>query len=160
MLKKWKVLVFGTVLFFPALPAAAESLPVGRFSAQSPGTGLPEQWEPLTFPNISKHTDYALVTEDGQTVVKAVSEDGASGLIRRIRIDPETWPVLSWRWKVSNVYKTGDVTRKQGDDYPARIYVTFQYEPEKFFALNFGLNKIGSILEISGTPSVKQSVSK
>ncbi len=128
---QWKAIVIGIALLFPTLLPAAESLPVGLFSAEPAGAGLPSDWEPLTFPKISKHTEYTLVAEDGQTVVKAVSRGGASGLIRRINIDPEAWPVLSWRWKVSNIYKAGDVTRKEGDDYPARIYVTFRYDPDE-----------------------------
>ncbi len=144
MLKKWKAVLIGIALFFPALLSAAESLPVGLFSTEPAGAGLPQEWEPLTFPKISKHTEYTLVAEDGQTVVKAVSQGSASGLIRRIQIDPESWPVLSWRWKVANIYNAGDVTRKQGDDYPARIYVTFQYDPDEsgvFERLRYGAAK-------------------
>jgi hypothetical protein len=128
----WRGLLFlfAAGLFFVFL-AADDSLPVGLFSAEPAGASLPQGWEPLTFPKISNHTEYSLVAEDGQTVVRAVSRGSASGLIRRIQIDPETWPVLSWRWKVANTYKAGDVTRKQGDDYPARIYVTFRYDPDE-----------------------------
>ena len=49
----------------------------------------------------------------------------ASGLIRKIRIDPVEYPLVSWRWKVMNVLEKGDVTKKEGDDYAARIYVVF-----------------------------------
>jgi hypothetical protein len=37
--------------------------------------------------------------------------------------------VLRWRWKVENLLAKADVGRKQGDDYPARIYVAFAYDP-------------------------------
>jgi hypothetical protein len=62
-------------------------------------------------------------------VVKAESRSSASGLIRKIRIDPAEYPVVTWRWKVTNILKKGDVTQKSGDDYPARVYVTFEYDP-------------------------------
>src|SRR4030042_300078 len=55
----------------------------------------------------------------------------ASGLTREIKIDPKEYPVIQWRWKVSNILKNGDVNRKEGDDYPARIYITFEYDPSK-----------------------------
>jgi hypothetical protein len=32
---------------------------------------------------------------------------------------------------VANVYKNGDVSKKEGDDYPARIYITFEYDAGK-----------------------------
>ena len=45
------------------------------------------------------------------------------------------YPIVEWRWKVSNILQKGDVTKKEGDDYPARIYITFAYDPSK---LSFG----------------------
>jgi len=64
-------------------------------------------------------------------VVKAVAESSASGLTREIKINPKEYPIVQWRWKVSNILKKGDVKRKEGDDYPARIYVTFEYDPSR-----------------------------
>ncbi len=110
---------------------AADRLYVGRFSSQPAGGALPENWEPLTFKKISEHTRYALVRKDGATVVRAESRASASGLIRKMQIDPKTWPVLAWRWQVANVYAKGDLRKKQGDDYPARIYVAFRYDPDR-----------------------------
>jgi hypothetical protein len=52
-------------------------------------------------------------------------------LIRKIKIDPKEYPIVQWRWKVSNLLQKGDVTRKEGDDYPARIYIAFEYDPKK-----------------------------
>ncbi len=39
-------------------------------------------------------------------------------------------PVLRFRWRADNVLEKGDATRKDGDDYPIRVYVTFPYNPE------------------------------
>jgi len=64
-------------------------------------------------------------------VVKATSDAGASGLTKEVKIDPSVFPVVHWRWKVENLLTRSDVTRKSGDDYPARLYITFEYDPEK-----------------------------
>jgi hypothetical protein len=32
---------------------------------------------------------------------------------------------------VDNILKKGDALTKEGDDYPARIYITFEYDPSK-----------------------------
>ncbi len=108
-----------------------KTLEVGKFSALDASQGLPDQWKPLTFKNIDAHTDYRLVSVDGTTVIKADSRASASGLIRKITIDPKAYPVISWRWKIENIYENGDVTRKSGDDYPARIYIAFAYDPDR-----------------------------
>ena len=41
------------------------------------------------------------------------------------------YPVLHWRWKVDNVLEKGNVRIKEGDDYPARLYITFAYDASK-----------------------------
>ncbi len=51
-------------------------------------------------------------------------------MIRHVRIDPEKYPIIEWRWKITNVFKKGDVTQKAGDDYPARLYITFEFDSE------------------------------
>ena len=133
----WIALIFiiAWVLDNSAAEEKRDHLLVANFSVLQPGQDLPPQWEPFLFKNIKKHTRYSLVTHDGKTVVQAVSEAAASGLVRKIAVDPEAYPILEWRWNVSNILDKGDVTQKSGDDYAARIYITFAYDPEK---LSFG----------------------
>ena len=118
----------------PITSARAEGgavLEVGKFSASETGTSLPDNWKPLTFKKIPKLTTYELVKDEAQVVVKAMSDASASGLTKEIRIDPKDFPIVRWRWKVQNLLQKSDVTRKDGDDYPARIYITFEYDPDK-----------------------------
>ena len=106
-------------------------LEVGKFSASQVGTALPDGWKPLTFKKIPKHTSYEVVKDGGVTIVKAVSEASASGLIKPVVIDPNEYPIIRWRWKVDNVLQHNDVALKEGDDFPARLYITFAYDPDK-----------------------------
>lgn len=93
-------------------------------------TSLEDGWEPLEFPNIDRHSRYQLVDDSGEQVVEATTDNSASGLIARVSVEPGDSLILRWRWKVSNVFEQGDARRKDGDDYPARIYVAFEFEPE------------------------------
>jgi len=116
-----------------AVPASGpQVLEVGKFSSLEAGAPFPEEWKPFTFANIDRHTDYSLTEEDGKVVVKAVAESSASGLIREITIDPKEFPVIQWTWKVDNALEKADVRTKEGDDYPARIYVAFAEEKTSF----------------------------
>ncbi|MFQ5992048.1 MAG: DUF3047 domain-containing protein [Nitrospiraceae bacterium] len=110
---------------------AGALLEVGKFSTVKAGGEFPEGWKPLTFKKIKRHTTYAVVEDADSLVVKAVSDASSSGLIREIQINPREYPVVKWRWKVANVLEKGDVSRKAGDDYPARIYVTFAYDSSR-----------------------------
>ena len=114
-----------------SLGVAGEVLPVARFSAAQAGADLPAGWEPLVFSGIDAHTAYRLVEHEGRVVVRADSDASASGLVRRIEIDPAAHPIVEWHWRVANVLEKGDLTRKSGDDYPARLYITFAYDPER-----------------------------
>ena len=116
------------VAFVPGLP-----LVVGAFSSMTPGGGV-AGWEPLRLGDAPAST-YALVRDGNAVVVRGQANRSASGLVRRIRVDLAEHSVLSWRWKVAGVIPNGNVARKDGDDYPARLYVTFDYPVSR---LSFG----------------------
>jgi hypothetical protein len=121
-------------------------LEVGKFSASQVGTTLPDGWKPLVFKKIPNHTSYEVVRDGGVTIVKAVSDASASGLIKPVVIDPKEYPIVRWRWKIDNVLQRSDVAIKEGDDFPARLYITFEYDPDK---VSFGKKlkfKVGQAL--------------
>ena len=90
-----------------------------------------DRWEPLTFAKISRHSSYTIVPCETGSCLLMASDNSASGLVLKESFDVHRYPRLSWRWKVSNVYRKGDSGTKEGDDYPARLYVLFIYEPEQ-----------------------------
>ncbi len=106
---------------------AESRLYLSRFSDMEPGDHFSGEWVPLFFKKIKSHTRYELVQEEtGEVVVKAVSHASASGLTKKITIDPSSYPVLSWRWKILNHIKGADPRTREGNDFPARLYVTFR----------------------------------
>ena len=113
------------------LAQTADRLEVGRFSVEAEGSAPPNGWDPLTFKKVERHTTYQLVRDGATVVVKAISEAAASGLIKKVTIDPQEYPIVRWRWKIENLLQKSNVNRKEGDDYPARLYITFAYEPDK-----------------------------
>ena len=111
--------------------AIEDRIVAAAFSAARPGTTLPVGWVPLEAASIKVRTRYSLVDDNGTTVLRADSERGASGLSRTLRINPADMPWLRWRWKIGNLIETADLRTKDGDDFPARIYVMFDYPLEK-----------------------------
>lgn len=66
-------------------------------------------------------------------------------MTRKVSIDPRQYPIIHWRWKVANVLKKGNLYRKEGDDYPARIYIVFEYDPTRLSfseKLKYGLARM------------------
>lgn len=89
------------------------------------------QWEPLTFPNVKVHSTYSLVREGNKSILKAESRASASALVYRRTFNIYENPRIRWRWRVTELSDRGNPKEKAGDDYPIRIYVMFQYDPEK-----------------------------
>lgn len=143
--------VIGVGGFFYGGAVLAESLSTSSFkedlsfkedfSGPSGPDGTPVGWKPLLFPKIKKHTIYTVVTEEGSAgtggdegpnrYLLAVSSASASGLYKEIDVDLGRTPLLRWRWRVDGILSKGDATRKDGDDYPARLYVTFAFDPKR-----------------------------
>ncbi|MGR9052930.1 MAG: DUF3047 domain-containing protein [Gammaproteobacteria bacterium] len=88
---------------------------VGLFSE-----GKLDGWERKSFKGT---TQYRLVELDGSRVLKADSEDSASGLIKKQRIDLQKTPYMNWRWRIENRLAGLDEQTRAGDDYAARLYV-------------------------------------
>jgi hypothetical protein len=118
-------------LFSPAVSMAADVIELGSFSS----SGL-SGWSEKSFQGT---TEYRIVEEGGEKVLYAKSEKAASGLVFETDYDPQQFPVLSWRWKISDTISKGDSRSKAGDDYAARVYVVF---PHWFFPKTKTLNYI------------------
>ena len=79
-----------------------------------------EGWEPRRF---SGETRYSLVEVNGRRVIEAVSEGGASGLVRGLEVDLQQTPWINWSWKVEHAFEHANEQTRRGDDFPARVYV-------------------------------------
>jgi len=129
----------------PAALAGSHVVELARFDAPATPAALPEGWEPLLFRKVARPTRYSVAREGAGWVLMAESEAAASALYRPLDLDPVAYPRLTWRWKVANVLVTADARRKDGDDYAARVYVAFRYDPARATAwerLTFGAYRL------------------
>jgi hypothetical protein len=101
------------------------------FSAARAGGAYPGGWHVLGFSKFRKETHYSLVDICGITVVEARAEGSSSGLVVLVDIDPSKYPWLTWRWKVAQLVPGADNTRRETEDAPARIEVSFDGDPKK-----------------------------
>lgn len=128
----YRMIISVLLLFLLSMTVIAMNLPdtleVGSFSRYNPDERqLPEDWKAMDFRGLDP-THYELVEKNGKTVIKAESNESSSGLIRRIDIDLKEYPVIRWNWFAEDIIEKGDVTQKDGDDYPVRIYIIFDYD--------------------------------
>jgi len=123
---------FALILLCPIASAQADQV-AGNFSS---GPNALADWQEKPFKN---HTLYRIEEIEGSTVLKAISMDSASGLLKKQSIDLSKTPFLNWRWRIENRLQTVNEQSKTGDDFAARIYVVVN-DPLRFWrtqALNY-----------------------
>lgn len=109
----------------PRVDAASE-LPVVAAFSDSPADGrLPLGWDVYRARPDLHLTRYATASADGTTILRAWSDDGASGLRCRTRIDPVSTPWLNWRWRAQRVPDQARADQIELDDSPARVAIAF-----------------------------------
>lgn len=78
-------------------------------------------WEQKKFVG---NTKYRLIKLDNNTVLEADSNNSASGLIKKAKVNINKTQFLNWSWRIENKIKENfNEKEKNGDDYAARIYV-------------------------------------
>ena len=77
-----------------------ELIEVARFSRLNAGGRYFGGWEPFVLMPANARTEYRLVSVDGGVALEAEAAAGGSGLYRKIRISPQTHPVIEWRWRL------------------------------------------------------------
>lgn len=104
---------------------------VRSFSDSPLDAEVPRGWRPWRVSRFKKATHYRLVEREGRLVVRASAESSASALAHPLRVDPAAYPLISWQWNVHGLVAGADNTRRDTEDSPARIIVTFDGDMEK-----------------------------
>ena len=105
--------------------AAASGLHERRYRSRAPTGAVPDQWEPFVILPQTPHTQYRVAATSEGTVLEANANGSASGLYRRIRIDPKTHPIVEWRWNVLQPVPGADARVPAREDSPARLVISF-----------------------------------
>ncbi len=129
---RWAAWWCSVLVVTPAcgMPARLGFLPPDSTTAQRPLIWAetfdrldPTRWREV---EINRHTDYAAVTLDRRTCLKAQSHDGASILLTPLNVNPAHYPWLSWEWRVDRFVEGESLEEKRGSDASARLYVYFK----------------------------------
>jgi hypothetical protein len=124
-------IVLASCATLPAGDAGARE-EVTPFSAAAPGARLPDGWELWSLSRFKRETSYKLVRDpSGVTVIEANADSAASGLSKKLNIEPTKMPWLTWRWRVPQLIITADNKRRDLEDSPVRLVVTFDGDSSK-----------------------------
>lgn len=136
----------------PAILALALTLVAGGpVAASGPGaaasTGSPVRWVGRFADDASAWREIRLKADlapnrfrfrdwDGVRALEVLSSASMSLMARPLEVDLDATPVLCWRWRVEGTIPGADMRTRAGDDYAARVYVSFRLPPE---SLSLGL---------------------
>ena len=71
-----------------------------------------DNWGPLYFPKIKKHSSYMIEQKESGSYLKAESNSSASALIYKKKFNCYSFPSVRCQWRVDNIYAKGDVLQR------------------------------------------------
>ncbi len=94
------------------------------------------EWEQQSFVG---NSIYELTEDSGVRVLQGSADATASLLYKQKEVSLDSTPNLTWFWKVDKVYAGNNEQSRDGDDFPARVYVAYQYGmlPFQTYVINY-----------------------
>lgn len=86
---------------------------------------VPAPWRVVQLDSKVSPTRYRVSLWDDVFAIEAAAERSMALLARPVEVDLNLTPVLCWRWRVDAPLVKADMATKAGDDYAARVYVSF-----------------------------------
>jgi Protein of unknown function (DUF3047) len=83
------------------------------------------QWKEENFP-LKQKTIYTSVKYQGQPAIKAVARSSASAYSRKTNLKISAKTSLRWSWQVDSLITGADNQRRETEDSPARIVLSFE----------------------------------
>jgi Protein of unknown function (DUF3047) len=86
---------------------------------------MPTGWEKWILHPLKRKTDYGWKKDRKGVYLEARSRASASGLIKRLDIDPKSLPYLQFSWMVDGLLEGADVGDRAFEDSPVRVVLAF-----------------------------------
>ena len=99
------------------------------FSSATPGGSLPAGWRVIPVPHATP-AEVSLEADGTTTVVKIAARAAGSSVAHSMSAEADDTR-LRWRWKIDRTVSTANLESRAGDDYAARVYVTFDVPLER-----------------------------
>lgn len=129
----WRARLLGLALLSFLAPAGAET----GAAPVSPSESSPVQWvgrfEPSLTPwrevrlkSVQRPNTFRFIQWEGVKAVQVTSQASMSLLARPVTVDLDATPLLCWRWRIGGTWIQADMSRRDGDDYAARVYLSLR----------------------------------
>jgi hypothetical protein len=101
---------------------ADDQMVVADFSLGVDAKGVPKGWQ---LKEKSGQADFSIVIDDGLHALLLRSANTSFSIQKEVKLDVKQDPILSWKWKVTELPKGGDFRRSKTDDQAAQLFLAF-----------------------------------
>ena len=107
-----------------------------------------------------KKTEYSVGSNDNGNYLKAVADNAASGLGKKVNIDLNKTPIINITWKVEKDLEGIKENTKKGHDFAARVFAIKKTgaTPLSNRAINYVFSSNNKVGENSPSPYTKKSI--
>jgi hypothetical protein len=102
--------------------AADDSIVIADFSTWIVPKGMPHGWELKVK---SGKASFDVMRDGDIPALHLKSVDSSFSLQGEVNVDVKRYPVLAWKWKVTQLPKNGDFRRSKTDDQAAQLFLAF-----------------------------------
>ena len=117
-----KILLFSLFLSIFSTSWASQRMVIADFSLGTDENGVPFGWQ---LKERSGNADFTVIKERNIYALRLRSADTSFALQKRVNVNIRQYPLLSWKWKVTNLPEGGDFRNREADDQAAQIFVAF-----------------------------------
>jgi hypothetical protein len=110
------------LLAFLAPAWAIQPLVIADFSNGVDEKGVPLGWE-LT--EKTGKADFSIINDYGIDALHLRSRDTSYAFQKKLNVDTQQYPILTWKWKVKKLPEGGDFRKSSTDDQAAQLYIAF-----------------------------------
>jgi hypothetical protein len=102
--------------------AAEGGIVIADFSTWIVPRGMPPSWELKVK---SGKAAFEVMRDGDIPALHLKSMDSSYSVQGKVNVDVKRYPVLSWKWKVTQLPKGGDFRRSKSDDQAAQLFLAF-----------------------------------
>jgi Protein of unknown function (DUF3047) len=102
--------------------AAEGGIVIADFSTWIVPRGMPPSWELKVK---SGKAAFEVMRDGDIPALHLKSMDSSYSVQGKVNVDVKRYPILSWKWKVTQLPKGGDFRRSKSDDQAAQLFLAF-----------------------------------
>ena len=104
-----------------------------------------ENWQHQTFPG-KRPTEYRAQRKSGRDALSASASRSMSVMRKALRVEPKLLGSVKFSWLAHSVMPAGDVSKRELDDAPLRVVLSFEGDRSKFSKKNHMLSELALAL--------------